>query len=189
MPKTKKLAVWQCTMCQEYNSIGLLDCSHCHQPQSSAARLIEIDAKTPAALELLSKAPKPAKKQAKRAKSGDLSKSSAKDKTYKPSSLEWQFLTLWQQSAYPMPKPEYRFHPTRRWRFDFAWPELKIAIELEGGVYSRGRHTRGKGYEQDCEKYNQAVLHGWRVLRFVRVDSSMIEIVETLFKQVKEKAA
>jgi very-short-patch-repair endonuclease len=61
---------------------------------------------------------------------------------------------------------EYRFHPERMWRFDFANPEKMIAVEVEGGVFSQGRHTRGKGFEDDCEKYNAAALMGWKVLRF-----------------------
>lgn len=65
-------------------------------------------------------------------------------------------------------KREYRFHPKRRWRLDFADVPKKIAIECEGGIYSRGRHTRGKGFENDCEKYNQLAIMGWRLLRFTR---------------------
>lgn len=61
---------------------------------------------------------------------------------------------------------EYQFAPHRKWRFDFAWPEKKIAVEIEGGTWSAGRHTRGTGFAADCEKYNAAALHGWRVLRF-----------------------
>jgi len=60
---------------------------------------------------------------------------------------------------------EYRFHPPRRWRFDWAWPRHKLALEIEGGVWTKGRHTRGKGYLADCEKYNQANLDGWCLLR------------------------
>lgn len=62
---------------------------------------------------------------------------------------------------------EYRFHPRRRWRFDFAFPELMIAVEVEGGTASYGRigHGRPERYESDCEKYNQAAVHGWLVLR------------------------
>ena len=65
-----------------------------------------------------------------------------------------------------MPVPEYRFHPVRRWRFDLAWPALLLAVEVDGGTWVSGRHTRGAGYERDCEKLNAAVLLGWRVLRF-----------------------
>lgn len=64
------------------------------------------------------------------------------------------------------PVREYRFHPSRKWRFDYAFPEHKLAIEIEGGVWTGGRHTRGSGFVKDLEKYNQAVLLGWRVLRF-----------------------
>jgi very-short-patch-repair endonuclease len=60
---------------------------------------------------------------------------------------------------------EVRFHPTRRWRFDYANIVQKIAVEIEGGVFTRGRHTRGKGYIEDCVKYNAAAALGWRVLR------------------------
>ncbi len=69
-------------------------------------------------------------------------------------------------SDYPQPVREYRFHQTRKWRFDFAWPEAHVAVEVEGGTWDRGRHTRGAGYAGDCAKYNAAVLGGWRVLRF-----------------------
>jgi very-short-patch-repair endonuclease len=66
----------------------------------------------------------------------------------------------------PSPAREYRFHPHRRWRFDFAWPVYKVAVEVDGGIYSRGRHVRGTGFERDAEKGNEAVLRGWRVLHF-----------------------
>lgn len=60
---------------------------------------------------------------------------------------------------------EHRFHPSRKWRFDFAWPESKVAVEVEGGHWTGGRHTRGAGFEADCEKYMEAMVMGWRVLR------------------------
>jgi very-short-patch-repair endonuclease len=69
-------------------------------------------------------------------------------------------------SGLPSPAREYRFHPRRRWRFDFAWPRHKIAVEVDGGIYNRGRHVRGSGFERDAEKRNAAVMAGWRVLHF-----------------------
>ena len=60
---------------------------------------------------------------------------------------------------------EYRFHSTRKWRFDYAIPEHKIAIEVEGGVWTGGRHTSPQGFLGDMEKYNTATVMGWRVLR------------------------
>lgn len=58
------------------------------------------------------------------------------------------------------------FHPTRKWRFDYAWIPQAVAVECEGGVWSGGRHTRGGGFIKDMEKYNEAARLGWRVFRF-----------------------
>ena len=65
-----------------------------------------------------------------------------------------------------IPEEEYKFLPDRRFRFDFAWPRWKLAVEIEGATWSGGRHSRGKGFENDCIKYNLAVRDLWRVLRF-----------------------
>lgn len=61
---------------------------------------------------------------------------------------------------------EHRFHPTRRWRFDAAFPDRRIAIEIDGAVWAGGRHTRGKGFISDMEKLNAAAMLGWAVYRF-----------------------
>lgn len=62
---------------------------------------------------------------------------------------------------------EVRFHKIRRWRFDFViCPIRKIAVEVEGGTFTGGRHTRPIGYAADLEKYNTAALMGWSVLRY-----------------------
>lgn len=61
---------------------------------------------------------------------------------------------------------EYKFHPTRKWRADFLITGTKILVEVEGGIWSGGRHTRGKGYIGDMEKYNEAAMMGFTVLRF-----------------------
>lgn len=80
--------------------------------------------------------------------------------------LEMRALNIINHHRFPDPVREYRFHPTRLWRFDFCWPDKKIAIELEGGVFSNGGHSRGAGFTRDTEKYNQAVILGYRVLRY-----------------------
>jgi len=80
--------------------------------------------------------------------------------------LEFAILLRIRAAGLPAPAQEYRFHPTRKWRFDMAYPDKKIAIEAEGGVWTGGRHTRGGGYTKDAEKYNAAVVLGWRVLRY-----------------------
>ncbi|MDC5489423.1 DUF559 domain-containing protein [Acinetobacter baumannii] len=61
---------------------------------------------------------------------------------------------------------EYKFHPTRKWRADILITGTKILVEVEGGIWSGGRHTRGKGYLGDMEKYNEAAAMGYKVLRF-----------------------
>ncbi len=89
------------------------------------------------------------------------------------SDLEWELrLKLWTDGV-PAPERQVVFHPRRRWRFDLAWPQARLAIEIQGGTYSGGRHVRGAGYAADCAKLNAAVLAGWRVLWVTRdmVDS------------------
>jgi very-short-patch-repair endonuclease len=90
------------------------------------------------------------------------------------SELEETLALFIRAEGLPKPEREYMFAKSigRRWRFDFAYPERKVAIECEGGTWSRGRHVRGAGYAKDLEKYNQAVAMGWKVLRFTK---SMIE--------------
>jgi very-short-patch-repair endonuclease len=64
------------------------------------------------------------------------------------------------------PVREFRFAPPRRFRFDFAWPAHKVAVEIEGGTWIQGRHNRGSSIEADFRKYNLAALKGWLVYRF-----------------------
>jgi very-short-patch-repair endonuclease len=88
----------------------------------------------------------------------------------------------------PKPEREYQFC-SRKWRFDFAYPEHKIAIECEGGVGTGGRHTRREGFADDCFKYNTATINDWSVLRFT---SDMIYsgiAVEMLIYFLKKKSS
>lgn len=61
---------------------------------------------------------------------------------------------------------EFKFHPERKWKADFHLVGKKILVEVEGGIWSGGRHTRGKGYIGDIEKYNAATMMGYQVIRF-----------------------
>ena len=87
-------------------------------------------------------------------------------KSHSQSELEEEVLRQLKKARVPKAKQQLRICPERRWYFDFAWPKHMLAVEIEGGVYNRGRHVRGKGYTDDCTKYNAALLLGWRVLRF-----------------------
>ncbi len=80
------------------------------------------------------------------------------------SALEQSILNQIMQAGLVEPEHEY---PTGhgKTRFDFAWPELRLAVEVEGGTWARGRHSRGAGYAQDVKKYNAATVAGWWVIR------------------------
>ena len=74
---------------------------------------------------------------------------------------------FWRSLGGPELTPEFRFHPERRWRADFAHIETRTLIEIEGGIFlaGGGRHNRASGFAADTEKYLEAALAGWRVLR------------------------
>lgn len=101
------------------------------------------------------------------------------------------FLQAWQLLApdYPKPEQEYTFHPKRKWRFDFAWKKAQLCVEMEGGIWSRGRHVRGQGYIDDMEKYNAAALLGWCVLRYHQVTPDTIKQVKQALDKRLEQAA
>ena len=103
------------------------------------------------------------------------------------SDLEIEFLYHIQDLELPPPIREFRFNPKRRWRADFCYKELGLIVEIEGGTWIRGAHTRAARYSKDCEKYNWAAMHGWIVLRFTsdmvksgKCRETMIVLLETL---------
>ena len=108
-----------------------------------------------------------------------------------PSPLELRLLVLIRESGFPEPEPEYAFAKQlrRRWRFDFAWPDRWLAVEVDGGAWvpGGGRHTRGAGFAADHDKFNRAALLGWRVLRFtsrhLEDGSALADLAEALGNQ------
>lgn len=82
----------------------------------------------------------------------------------------------------PAPVTEHRFMSDRRFRFDYAWVEQHVALEVEGGIWTGGRHTRGAGFLRDMDKYNHAAVRGWYV---VRCTPSTLRTIETV-KMLKE---
>lgn len=80
--------------------------------------------------------------------------------------LAFQALENWcRVNGYPVPVPEYRFHPKRKWRMDAAWPAEKLAIEWQGGIHlKRGGHNTAAGISRDTEKACNAAVLGWRVM-------------------------
>jgi very-short-patch-repair endonuclease len=94
------------------------------------------------------------------------------------------FLDQYKQTNLPPLQQEVKFHETRKWKFDFAIVELKIAIEIEGGTWNYGRHTRPKGYQNDCNKYNAAQALGWKVFRFTTDDIINNRIIGFLYNYI-----
>lgn len=93
-------------------------------------------------------------------------------------------MNIYEQYAYdiilrkfpmPMVESQYRFHPKRRWRFDFAIPFHKIAIEINGGVWSNGRHSRGSGLVKEYEKMRAAAVLHWYVFAY---DTKSIHLID-----------
>lgn len=80
------------------------------------------------------------------------------------SSPETQFESLLLQLHIPFER-EYHFTTIQDWRFDFALPLKKIAFEIEGGVWIKGRHNRPIGFMNDCKKYLHGQLEGWKIIR------------------------
>lgn len=80
---------------------------------------------------------------------------------------------------------EYKFHPTREWRFDFAIPEAKVAIEVEGGLHNGGRHFRPEGILRDLEKYNEAAACGWRLIRTTPGELLTVRTLRLVVRAVK----
>jgi very-short-patch-repair endonuclease len=108
------------------------------------------------------------------------------------SEAEEVFAGLWRMLASNAPKPvrEHRFAaPTRQYRFDFAWPSCKVAVEVEGGIHSKGRHVRPAGYTADIMKYNLATSMGWRVFRATpaMLDKKGPDIVDMLKEAIFSK--
>ena len=89
-------------------------------------------------------------------------------------------LAYYRECGLPESVLEFRFHPVRQWRFDFAWPVYKVALEVEGGIFKGGRHSRGAGMKADMQKYNSAASKGWLVLRVVPDDVAMLDTVNLI---------
>ena len=119
----------------------------------------------------------------------------------KKQDLEQKFLDVWiaytiTKFAFDLPAREFRFAPPRRWRFDFAFPEKKVAVEIEGLVsrqnkYEQGHHQTIEGYRSDCVKYREAAKLGWLVLRYTgqEIVQRPVQIVEEVVEVLKKRSA
>lgn len=102
------------------------------------------------------------------------------------------FFGLLKREGLPLPETEVVFAKPRKWRFDYAWIDslhrqpgrptwaFGVALEVEGGVWTRGRHTRGGGFLKDAEKYNEAAIRGWKVLRVTPQQLCTLETIDLI---------
>ena len=110
----------------------------------------------------------------------------------------------------PEPEPEYRFAAMatggtgkgtrnrlkeaglKNWRFDLAWPDLMLAVEIEGGAWIRGRHNRGTGFLEDLKKYGAAQRLGWTIYRTAGeliTSGEALKTIEQLIQACSEREA
>lgn len=80
---------------------------------------------------------------------------------------------------------ELPFHPTRKWRFDYAFPEYKVAVEIDGGLWTGGRHSGGAGQKRDLEKLNAAAELGWLVLHYTPSERLSGEALMQIYKTIQ----
>ena len=80
---------------------------------------------------------------------------------------------------------EYRFHPGRDWRFDFAIPSRRVAVVVESGAFNGGRHIRPEGYLRDMEKYNEAAVSGWCVIRVLPGELLMLKTLRLVIRAIQ----
>jgi len=103
----------------------------------------------------------------------------------KASALEVLFAQQLQLAGLPAPEREFKFHSERKWRMDFAWPDISLAVEVEGGIWNYGRHNRPQGFIADTEKYNAASVMGWTLLRFtgaqIRTGCALKQVQDAFF--------
>ena len=95
------------------------------------------------------------------------------------------FLAELARQGLPLPAMEYKFHPRRKWRADYAWPEYRVLLEQEGGVWVGGRHTRGKGFVADMKKYNAAAMLGFKVLRYTVQEMDQLVPIQELMEVLR----
>lgn len=106
--------------------------------------------------------------------------------------LEQAFLTLFGMFRTDSADPvrQLKFHPKRRWRFDFAWTAELVAVEIQGGIFVRGGHSRGVGYSKDCDKANAAAEMGWYVLRYtvLHIENDPVSMIQQIERVLRQRA-
>lgn len=103
----------------------------------------------------------------------------------KGKSIPISFDEFCKDNGLPTPVAEYRFHPTRKWRLDWAWVEQRVAVEVDGGIWVRGAHGRGIGIQRDQEKGREAAALGWRIIRCQPKELTTASIVDVITRALR----
>ena len=96
--------------------------------------------------------------------------------------IHWQLKYWCEEKGYTLEK-EYKFSKERKYRFDFAIPELMIAVEYDGLMSEKSGHTTLKGFTSDTDKINLAISKGWKVLRFTVLNYQ--QVLQEVEKNIK----
>lgn len=101
---------------------------------------------------------------------------------------QFVFFALLKASGIPVPEAEYRITPKRKFRWDYAWPQYRLTLEVQGGIWSGGAHGRGWGIKRDMEKSNIAAMHGWRCLFCEPGDLGKTDTIEMIRLAISAQA-
>jgi very-short-patch-repair endonuclease len=190
------LAVWLCLDCVLYNSVEHhTACYKCGKARGDTFNLQTIGIGTPAIKELI----EVMAREAKKARKGVKAAKSTTPKLTEEQDLEEKFFRYWEasQTGYELTRQHRGIfkHVNKRGklimtnhRFDFALPALKLAIEVQGGIFSRGRHVRPQGYHDDRAKMRKAQAQGWVVFEFTTLDikdNNLHNVVHEILAEVK----
>jgi hypothetical protein len=104
------------------------------------------------------------------------------------SSLERQFLARWIALGGPHLEPQFQFHPSRKWAFDWAHPTSRVAMEIHGGVWIGGRHVRGLGFAGDRLKVNAALRLNWKVFELTTGDLADDRVYAEIMDEIARRA-
>lgn len=119
----------------------------------------------------------------------------ARKPSYDPALLRMALDEAIRAAGLPPARKEFQFARKqigRQWRLDLSWPELKLCVEIEGGIHMRGRHVRPEGFIRDMEKYNRLALWGWLLIRTTYdmiADGVTIALIQEAFAYREKGAA
>lgn len=106
-----------------------------------------------------------------------------KEEQRRQAAIEKQkFLNTLREERVPLPRCEYKFCPDRDWRADYCWISHCFILEVEGGIWTGGRHTRPEGYFEDIEKYNTMAILGYRMVRIPAYDLNTRKTIDIILK-------